>query len=425
MKLSIGSKIKDCRLKLNISQTELCGEFISRPILSKIENNKMLPSIPQLEYIAGKLKIPAAYFFIAEDPTQFIEKNSFTPAGMVDEMFNKEDYQGIIKLVEFEDISANKSDFILYYYVGMSFFNLGMYKDAVKSLNRYLKVFIKSTDNIQKDQVINFAIASNTLFKINISSGDLNKCKAYLMTAKKYLYLYDKNISFINFAINSNLAFIYNELNDYESTIELLEFFLSSNKTLIYMDIIPDLHLSLNIAYYNIGEYEKSIDHIKKSIFFYSYIGNKFKEESCYLNYINALRYDGNFLEALRMADSNIINCCFNKLYNQFLTQKAIIYFNTGNYEACLNQFDSTEIPELLTQSKNNYYFMRGHIEFLNKNYDNALKYLSKCERYFEDQHYYKDLVYLNEDLFHITKDEKFKNAALKNKTLMGRRNIY
>ena len=425
MKLSIGSKIKDFRLKLNISQNELCGNFISRPILSKIENNKMLPSIPQLEYIADRLNVPIAYFFIDEDYNQFIEKDSVISLDMIDEMFNKKDYYSIIKLVEFKDIAINKSNFIIYYYTGMSYFNLKMNKDSIKFLTKYINIFIKSTDKIKKEQVINFAIASNTLFKITLKSKNLQKCKAYLLGAKKYLYLYNKNISFINFVINSNLAFVYNEINDFESTIELLEFFLNSNKTLIYMDIIPDLHLSLNIAYYNTGRYDKAIEHIKKSIFFYSYMGNNYKEQTCYLNYTNALRYKGSLNEALDLIDRCLINYGLNELYSRFITQKAIIYFNAGHFDSCLNTFKNIKLSELVPQSKNNYYFMKGHIEFLNKNYDNALKYLLKCERYFIDQHYYRDLIYLYEDLFHITKDGLFKKRVSDNKNLIGRRNIY
>lgn len=74
MKIPIGSKIKHYRLKMNISQKELCGEFFNRTTLSKIETNKMLPSIPQLEYIADKLDLLVANFFVDEDYTQLLEK---------------------------------------------------------------------------------------------------------------------------------------------------------------------------------------------------------------------------------------------------------------------------------------------------------------------------------------------------------------
>lgn len=62
MKLAIGSKIKILRKQRKISQQDLCGELINRTVLSKIENEKMYPSIPQLIFISKKLKIPISFF---------------------------------------------------------------------------------------------------------------------------------------------------------------------------------------------------------------------------------------------------------------------------------------------------------------------------------------------------------------------------
>ena len=74
-----------------------------------------------------------------------------------------------------------------------------------------------------------------------------------------------------------------------------MEDFLQTNKLISYQDLIPHIHLSLNIAYYNIGEYEKSIDHVKKAIFLYEYTGDFSFSLDCTLNHINALRYNKKF----------------------------------------------------------------------------------------------------------------------------------
>lgn len=423
MKVYIGSKIKTCRLKSNISQKELCGDFLNRSILSKIETNKMLPSIPQLEYIADKLNVPIAYFFVEEDHSLFVEQASSPYIDKAHELFVKEDYYNIIKFAEFNKI--NKCNPILYYYLGMSFYNLNMSKDALKFLKKYTSSFTKARETIQKEQVISFAIASNTLFKIKLNSKDYGECKAYLLSAKKYLYLYEKTTSFINFIVISHLAFIYNELNNYEKTIELLEFFLNSNKTLLYMDIIPDIHISLNIAYYNIGDYEKSIDNIKKSIFFYSYIGNKNQEQICYLNYSNALRYGKKYAEAITLIDTRITACIDSSFLNRLIVQKSIVYFNLAEYNLCLDNLEAVNLSELASQTKANYFFMKGHIEFLNKNYNNALEYLTECDNYFISEHYYQDLVYLYSNLYTIKKDPIFLSKVIEYKNLKGRRNIF
>ena len=45
----------------------------------------------------------------------------------------------------------------------------------------------------------------------------------------------------------------------FNNVIGLLESFLVYNKRSICTDIIPDIHLSLSLAYYNIGEYPLSL----------------------------------------------------------------------------------------------------------------------------------------------------------------------
>lgn len=71
--MEIGSKIKKVRLLKNMTQAELCGDFITRNMLSAIENNRALPSLPALEYFVDKLEISASYFFAnTSDPLPYM-----------------------------------------------------------------------------------------------------------------------------------------------------------------------------------------------------------------------------------------------------------------------------------------------------------------------------------------------------------------
>ena len=60
----IGEKIKASRKKAGMTQTELSGGFITRNMLSRIENGSALPSIDTLYYLANKLQISAGYFLM-------------------------------------------------------------------------------------------------------------------------------------------------------------------------------------------------------------------------------------------------------------------------------------------------------------------------------------------------------------------------
>ena len=54
----IGDRIKEIRLSRKLTQQEVVGDFITRNMLSKIENNAATPSVRTLEYLAGKLGVP-------------------------------------------------------------------------------------------------------------------------------------------------------------------------------------------------------------------------------------------------------------------------------------------------------------------------------------------------------------------------------
>lgn len=425
MNNTIGNTIKKLRLEKNISQQKLCENFMNRTILSKIENNKMSPSISQLEYISKKLDIPISYFFNNIDINHYVDKTFFEPLNTVQTMYKNENYYNIIKMLELGDIRLNKKDFKLCYFIGMSYFTLKIYKDASKFLKKYINNYNKSNKEVQNSNVMDYAIASNTLFKIMVKK-DCPKGMAYLLQAIKQLNLYQRDNSLINFIIHSNLAYAYNKTSNYKKTIELLEFFLNTNKELAYINVIPDIHLSLNIAYYNTQQYDKSIEHIKKSIFFYSYIGNDIKALSCYLNLINALRYSKNFNKAFE-----ILNICKNniknniKLLNNFLIEEAILFFNIKEFKDTLIILDSLKLTTLDKTSKNNYFFLKGYIDFNNKNYRQSIINFKNCEQHFIEKKYHYDLEILYESLYTITKEKQYDDKINKIKNVLGRRNIF
>lgn len=422
----IGSKIRELRIKAGLSQEELCGNFMNRTVLSKIENNKALPSIPQLEYISNRFNIPIKYFFPEEDYKCDISQKSFHDFSTIEQMYESGYFHDVIKGIEMIINSYNiHESIILYFYLGMSYFKLNIFRDSQKILKKYIHIYIKADKDIQEKYVLEFSTALNTLFKIMIKNYNYDKGKRYLLLARKYLYKYNKVDSMMSFIIHSNLGYAYNETNQYSDTIYVLESFLKSINNIIYKNIIPDIHISLSIAYYNLEKYSDSIDHIKKSIFFYSYIENGSKALGCYLNYINALRYSCCFEEAfnvlniaLKSAESDI------QSYNTFLTQKIILYFNLNKFDELINVINTIKLTKLKKQSRMDLNFILGHIEFINGNFSNSLKHFAKCERYFTIRKYTKDLALLYKDLYIITGDEKYSIKEKECSNKKGRRNI-
>lgn len=60
--MTVGEKLRQARLDAGLSQRELCGECITRNMLSQIENGVANPSMATLQYLAGALKKPVSYF---------------------------------------------------------------------------------------------------------------------------------------------------------------------------------------------------------------------------------------------------------------------------------------------------------------------------------------------------------------------------
>lgn len=64
--MELGQKLKQARLNAGLSQRQLCGDYISRNMLSLIENGSAKPSMDTLRYFSQILGKPIS-FFLEED----------------------------------------------------------------------------------------------------------------------------------------------------------------------------------------------------------------------------------------------------------------------------------------------------------------------------------------------------------------------
>lgn len=64
--MELGEKLRNARLEAGLSQRQLCGDVITRNMLSQIENGSANPSMATLQYLAGKLGKPISFFLQEE-----------------------------------------------------------------------------------------------------------------------------------------------------------------------------------------------------------------------------------------------------------------------------------------------------------------------------------------------------------------------
>lgn len=58
----LGQRLKEARMEAGLSQRQLCGDVITRNMLSQIESGKARPSMPTLQYLAQVLGKPVSWF---------------------------------------------------------------------------------------------------------------------------------------------------------------------------------------------------------------------------------------------------------------------------------------------------------------------------------------------------------------------------
>jgi len=73
--MDLGEKIRKARLEAGLSQRQLCGEEITRNMLSLIEHGTAKPSMKTLRYLSQRLGKPISYFLEdgARDPSELAQ----------------------------------------------------------------------------------------------------------------------------------------------------------------------------------------------------------------------------------------------------------------------------------------------------------------------------------------------------------------
>lgn len=115
--MELGEKLRRARQDAGLSQRQLCGETITRNMLSQIENGSARPSMTTLQYLAQQLGKPVAWFLedaetvspnqelilrARQDPAQALEilANYQQPDPVFDPEYRALQTQGLLTLSE-------------------------------------------------------------------------------------------------------------------------------------------------------------------------------------------------------------------------------------------------------------------------------------------------------------------------------------
>lgn len=405
----IGDRIKHLRKEKGIRQQDLACKGLTRTVLSKIETNKMLPSLLQLEYICEKLNVTSDYLLGKENNSNFYNMKYHNKySSYLLNMYNEHKFLEIIELYEKHSNKFSKNMYD-YYYIAKSYFQLDMISQALEMFNKFIDYYQKFSNDAKYKYVEHYAESLNIISWSYNKKYKRSKAIHCLYLARDELIKYDKLQTRISFIIHNNIGSICYLHGKYDETINILEDFLQKNNDHGYIYSLACMHLSLNLAYYAKGDYEKAIYNIKKAILLFDYAEKSIDSHECYINYVNSLRFLNQFDDALSLL-SKFKNKYLgsSKIEGIYLILEMITYFNTGNYKKVVELSKNIKITNLRLGSRMDYFFIMGHIEFLNNNFHKSKKYFKRCESYFLRNNYLKDLNLMYDDLKLINKDEDY-----------------
>ena len=133
--MNIGEKIKSVRKARKITQSALAGEFLTRNMISRIENGTANPSLDTLVYIANALSVPPSYLLSDDSDLFFYEKREKIPA--IYEAYTHGEYAYCIKKIK----AMAKVDDELALIMSKSCFELGRNSVLKGSLHTALEYF--------------------------------------------------------------------------------------------------------------------------------------------------------------------------------------------------------------------------------------------------------------------------------------------
>ena len=128
---TLGEKLRDARIERGMTQKELAGENVTRTMLSQIENDRALPSVQTVCYLAARLGIPVGYFLSdGEEAERYLR---FGHAEKANEAYLAGDYNTAVREAKLLTEGDNERTRLLcasFYRLGWEKLSLGALKSA-------------------------------------------------------------------------------------------------------------------------------------------------------------------------------------------------------------------------------------------------------------------------------------------------------
>lgn len=272
--MTLGEKIRFVRIKRGLTQRDLCGDKITRNMLSAIENNKANPSLDTIEYISAKLQIPMSYILSKEESPFTFEKQQ--GIGAIKAAFVEKRYYDCIEMIDSLDGSDDELNLILanatyecgkkQVLAGSLFSGAAMLMRCVEACNGT----IYNTDSIKKFVPLYLVLTKNIqspLLELDSSLSDAMFAASEEYELYKYMNL-DSSHSYSNKIFAKHIeAKEMIKRRDYYSAINILVALENAKTGETYNAYaFFAIYSDLETCYRQIGDFEKAYRYSTKRL---------------------------------------------------------------------------------------------------------------------------------------------------------------
>ncbi|WP_425448163.1 helix-turn-helix domain-containing protein [Dethiothermospora halolimnae] len=410
--LTLGEKIKIERKKRGFTQKDLAGDFITRTMLSKIENNFARPSIKTIEYIASKLDLPVTYFL------ESMVNGDMNSKSNMENVFehscflikNKEYDKAIIYIDEMLENNGHESKDIYYlrsiYNLIICYFKLDKIEECEK---RALSIIPSLKD--KKD----FYYLSKT-YKITGSlyfeNNEYKVAEKNFREGLKFLkdsYVDDilqEQVLYYNIALCLYKQKRFDEAIDNLAIVQKISHEYACYKNPHYVNMLLG---NIEMARDNITA---SIKYTCRAIYYFENKGDKYYTALCNKNlgigYIISKDYDKAFKhlsQSLKYFQSNDIKDL--KRLNEIKLDIVLALSKKGEYEEAYRYIKDIDINYLSEKCKCDYYISLARYHIHIKDLDQAEDYLNKAKGLTDDKYILQDWYTVTANLYSLKDDYK------------------
>ncbi len=134
--VTLGQKIRMLRKEKNLTQAALCGDFMTRNMLSQIESDSAGPSVATIRYLADRLGVPAGY--LLDDGDNLLAYRKISEIEGIRRLYREKLWQKCLdackNLTDFDDeLALIMAD--CYLHLGIDAYNKGQIEGARRWLS--------------------------------------------------------------------------------------------------------------------------------------------------------------------------------------------------------------------------------------------------------------------------------------------------